>query len=155
MDSIGLGEFNESQFLRGVLQQNTPEYVPLNVSAGDSLELQLMHATADISFALYFQNQTAELLSNQTIEQVNAPAANDHPESKFWHFSESGRVLLKVESESLETAWVLKAVLFNDGNANQFIQEHEDLKIVGHYSCLLYTSPSPRDSDSSRMPSSA
>ena len=25
----------------------------------------------------------------------------------------------------------------------------------GRYTCLLYTSPSPRDSDSSRMPSSA
>ena len=134
LDSIGLGEFDGSQFLRGVLQENTPEYVPLSVSAGDTLELQLMHATADISFALYFQNQTAEMLSNQTLEQVNALTANDHPESKFWHFSESGRVLLKVESESLETAWVLKAVLFNDGNANQFIQDHEDLKIVGHYS---------------------
>ena len=28
-------------------------------------------------------------------------------------------------------------------------------KAIDHYGCLLYTSPSPRDSDSSRMPSSA
>ena len=131
--SIGYGEYSGSQFLRGILQQDTPEYVPINVSAGDSLELQLMHATADVSFSVYFQNQTSEILKNQSFEQTNALTANVISNSKFWYFPEDGRVLLKLESESMDTAWVLKVSLFND-DANTFIQDYEDLKIVGHYS---------------------
>ena len=37
-------------------------------------------------------------------------------------------------------------------NMNSFYEEEPDLK---DYSCLLYTSPSPRDGLLSRMPSSA
>tara|TARA_B100000459_G_scaffold143004_1_gene104143 strand:- start:176 stop:2404 length:2229 start_codon:yes stop_codon:yes gene_type:complete len=132
--SIGNGEYNESQFLRGILEQGNAEYVPINVSAGDSLELQLMHATADVSFSIFFQNQTSEILTNQTIEQSNTLSANTISNSKYWYFHEDGRVLMKVESDSLNTAWVLKASLFNDEGTNTFIQVHEDLKIVGHFS---------------------
>ena len=32
---------------------------------------------------------------------------------------------------------------------------HDDYKFTLHASCLLYTSPSPRDVEESRMPSSA
>ena len=35
------------------------------------------------------------------------------------------------------------------------IKEESKDTFVKHQDCLLYTSPSPRDSDSSRMPSSA
>ena len=131
---IGYGEFNESQYLRGILQQSNPEYIPIHVSTGDTLELQFTHATADILLSVYFQNQTSEHLNEQTLEQANALTANEFSDSKFWHFSEEGRALLKVESNSLETAWAIKAMLYNDGNVNTFIQDHEDMKIVGHFS---------------------
>ena len=36
-----------------------------------------------------------------------------------------------------------------------FSDTHDHLNFVGFDSCLLYTSPSPRDVSSSRMPSSA
>ena len=39
-----------------------------------------------------------------------------------------------------------------DININNF---NETVDNFNNYVCLLYTSPSPRDSDSSRMPSSA
>ncbi len=131
---IGYGEFNESQYLRGILQQSNPEYIPIHVSTGDTLELQFTHATADILLSVYFQNQTSEHLNEQTLEQANALTANEFSDSKFWHFSEEGRALLKVESNSLETAWAIKAMLYNDGDVNTFIQDHEDMKIVGHFS---------------------
>ena len=134
LNGIGYGEFRESQYIRGILEQSVPEYIPINISEGDSLELQLMHSTADVTFSLYFQNQTTERLTNQTIEQANPLTANQHGDAQFWHFSEDGRALLKVESDTLETAWVLKAMLYNNDNSNLFIQEHEDLKIVGHFS---------------------
>ena len=33
--------------------------------------------------------------------------------------------------------------------------EGDNFKDISHYACLLYTSPSPRDPKTSRMPSSA
>ena len=130
------GEFSESQYLRGILQQAIPEYVPINVSVGDSLEIQFMHATADFSLSVFFQNQTTEHLNNQTLEQTSALTANEYSDSKLWHFTEKGRVLLKVESTSPEAAWAIKAMLYNDGNTNTFIEDHEDMKIVGHFSTI-------------------
>ena len=43
------------------------------------------------------------------------------------------------------------------GNANEIVKEmaSEVLTAVNHTPCLLYTSPSPRDPKTSRMPSSA
>ena len=47
----------------------------------------------------------------------------------------------------------------NAGSSRQLANylEHEDLERMekGLYTCLLYTSPSPRDGATSRMPSSA
>ena len=47
-------------------------------------------------------------------------------------------------------------------DTNKLYSEHEEYedtmygrKMVHHYICLLYTSPSPRDATLSRMPSSA
>ena len=37
----------------------------------------------------------------------------------------------------------------------QFLPKREDIYNEDEYSCLLYTSPSPRDVEESRMPSSA
>ena len=39
--------------------------------------------------------------------------------------------------------------------AEKTLAKHPKLRLVGAYSCLLYTSPSPRDGLLSRMPSSA
>ena len=50
---------------------------------------------------------------------------------------------------------------FAEGNAIKYIVRaskkggKEDLLKAKHYICLLYTSPSPRDRQKSRMPSSA
>ena len=43
----------------------------------------------------------------------------------------------------------------NQGDVLGVVGESGSGKSVTAYSCLLYTSPSPRDSTSSRMPSSA
>ena len=38
---------------------------------------------------------------------------------------------------------------------NDFEEDHEDWERLRYHTCLLYTSPSPRDKRQSRMPSSA
>ena len=134
LNGIPNGEYNESQFIRGILVQSTPEYIPVKVAAGDTLELQFMHATNDISMSVYFQNDTSEVLLNQTIDQPMALVANSPGEAKMWHFADDGRVLIKVESNAPDTAWVLKRMLYQQSNSTVFIQDYENLQIVGHFS---------------------
>eukprot|EP00657_Telonema_sp_P-1_P007521 TRINITY_DN2745_c0_g1_i1.p1 TRINITY_DN2745_c0_g1~~TRINITY_DN2745_c0_g1_i1.p1 ORF type:complete len:115 (+),score=42.70 TRINITY_DN2745_c0_g1_i1:79-423(+) len=49
------------------------------------------------------------------------------------------------------------AVLCNGGDliAPEYTGKISDIFLEAHYTCLLYTSPSPRDRTRSRMPSSA
>ena len=51
-----------------------------------------------------------------------------------------------------EEDWIRK--LFQASSLSKFIS-YEEFKEKGYYICLLYTSPSPRDLSTSRMPSSA
>ena len=134
LNGIQNGEYDESGFIRGVLEQSTPDFIPIKVAAGDSLELQFMHATNEISLSVYFQDANSETHLNQTIDQPVALVANTPGEATIWHFNDDGRVLLKVESEGVDTAWVLKRMLHQQSDSNVFIQDHQDLKIVGHFS---------------------
>ena len=47
------------------------------------------------------------------------------------------------------------AAQFDPNEVREFTFGSEDLSLLGDYYCLLYTSPSPRDLSTSRMPSSA
>jgi len=48
------------------------------------------------------------------------------------------------------------AIMYNNQNGVvDYILEHHYMPIDNFYACLLYTSPSPRDVEESRMPSSA
>ena len=51
------------------------------------------------------------------------------------------------------TRYPYELIILDDGS-NRFTQEYL-FKIVRAHACLLYTSPSPRDRQRSRMPSSA
>ena len=44
---------------------------------------------------------------------------------------------------------------FHEKEGHKYVEEYELIKVNEHKSCLLYTSPSPRDLSTSRMPSSA
>ena len=50
---------------------------------------------------------------------------------------------------------ILEAILFASGEPLDENDLKEKIKDKNNISCLLYTSPSPRDTSSSRMPSSA
>ena len=51
--------------------------------------------------------------------------------------------------------WVKKKVCFGDKTLYKYISEYSRENIKKFRTCLLYTSPSPRDRQKSRMPSSA
>ena len=137
LNGIPNGEYNSSDFISGILEQSTPEYIPLKVTAGDTVELQFVHTTDEISLSVYFQNATSENLHNQTIEQPLGLVANIAGESTLWHFSQDGRILIKVESEGVDTAWVLKRMIYKNNVSNTLIENHENLKIIGHFSTSM------------------
>jgi len=134
LNGIQRGEYNESGYIRGILEQSTPDFIPIEIAAGDSLELQFMHATNEISLSIYFQDANSETHLNQTIDQPLPLIANTPGEAMLWHFADDGRVLLKVESQGVDTAWVLKRMLHRQNDSNVMILDHEDLKVVGHFS---------------------
>jgi len=134
LNGVQSGEYDGSGFILGILEQSTPDFIPIKVAAGDTLELQFMHATDEISLSVYYQDENSETQLNQTIDQPVALLANTPGEAKMWHFANEGRVLLKVESGGVDTAWALKRMLHQQSDSNVFIQYHEDLQIVGHFS---------------------
>ena len=66
-----------------------------------------------------------------------------------WYLSSIGRVPLLTPAEEIELGNQVQTLmsLTEDGQINEQSKEFN--------SCLLYTSPSPRDVEESRMPSSA
>ena len=64
------------------------------------------------------------------------------------------RAKTEVILERYPYRFVQKGLLENNGAPDFRIQKFNDIQ-KRYYDCLLYTSPSPRDTDKSRMPSSA
>ena len=68
----------------------------------------------------------------------------------------SGATVLLVENEDTNKAFGIGFGTFPSDDTGVFhILEHSVLAGSEKYPCLLYTSPSPRDLSTSRMPSSA
>ena len=62
----------------------------------------------------------------------------------------------KVEDRSHEPTEAIELVKANaNARFDETVEAHVRLGIDPKYTCLLYTSPSPRDRQKSRMPSSA
>ena len=132
--AIPNGEYSSTSFLTGILEQSMAEYVPINISSGDTFELETYHATGDITFSLYFQNQTTETLHNETLQYTHEVPANAYEEVKYWHFDNSGRAILKVESADLNTAWAAKTILHPSSENIPFFTNQSNITLVGHHS---------------------
>ena len=83
---------------------------------------------------------------------------NPHKLQEDYHFSSTNEVEIEVEEDVfLNALWIREekpkgAILFLHGNRGSNKRcRHQAMNM----SCLLYTSPSPRDATLSRMPSSA
>ena len=72
-----------------------------------------------------------------------------------------GNVNFKFLSENRVEIWKCNCSICNMYDYQHLFVKHEDFTLLGNrdvlasYTCLLYTSPSPRDYAASRMPSSA
>ena len=134
---------------------------PLNINKASQLGLNAMNSNIyshtlmdDIEL-----NDMGYLMALTRNDEVNEYAINKFGEK----FGENGSFRL-INSEKKRSENHLETALFsytNDYDSLENITKKypkiQEIKIenIDHYNCLLYTSPSPRDGATSRMPSSA
>ncbi len=105
--AISLGELDDDSFISGVLDNDKSEYIAIEIEQGDSLEVSLVHSSADLEISAFFQNSTAENAYQSTITTAIAFEPTLTPEPVYWVAEEDGRIILKVDSASQNTAWVV------------------------------------------------
>ena len=85
------------------------------------------------------------------------PFIKEEPE----YVAKENRLTFKLRSTPTDSDSILydvKSYAFDDGTPEQWIDHiktYDEIVKGQHITCLLYTSPSPRDRNVSRMPSSA
>ena len=105
--AISLGELDDDSFISGVLDNDKSEYIAIEIEQGDSLEVSLVHSSADLEISAFFQNSTAENAFQSMITTTIAFEPTLTPEPVYWVAEEDGRIILKVDSASQNTAWVV------------------------------------------------
>ena len=97
--------------------------------------------------------RTATLDQYRDLMELNFYSAVRCSQLVLGHLEESSGHLINIGSLSSKTAWPLVAPYTTSKFA--LAAYTAQLRLEGPSSCLLYTSPSPRDATLSRMPSSA
>ena len=133
LDGIVNGDFTSTGYLRGIIEQSNAEYIPLAVMDGDTLELQLRHAIHDLKISAYFQNSTSETLLESTVEAPTGLTTNADSDAMYVHVEEDGRILLKVESEVVNAAWVIKAIRYQQLIPTPLVEDQNNISIRGHH----------------------
>ncbi len=105
--AISLGELDDDSFISGILDNDKSEYIAIEIEQGDSLEVSLVHSSADLEISAFFQNSTAENAFQSMITTTIAFEPTLTPEPVYWVAEEDGRIILKVDSASQNTAWVV------------------------------------------------
>lgn len=133
LGSIPEGEFTSPSFINGIVDNTQSEFFTIDVSKGDTLELSLVHSTSDINIEIYYQNQTDEKLLSGNINSSNQLSTNQKIGPEYWHFSEDGRAIIKVESQTVNTMWTLQRTIFNLQEMS-VLQSNITSEIYGHLS---------------------
>ena len=136
LEAVPSTEFIDGEFVLGVVENNQAEYVAVPADAGQTLELQLLHATQDLSIHVYFQTET-EVQLNGNLTQPTALQTNLRPDAEFWHAESQGRFILKIESESPRTAYALKQVLHAPASSSQVVNITQQPIIDGHHQAVF------------------
>jgi hypothetical protein len=105
--AISSGELNNNSFISGVLDNDKSEYVAIEIEQGDSLEISLVHSSADLEISAFFQNSTHENAFLSTLSTAIALEPTLTPDPVYWVAEDDGRIILKFDSASQNTAWVV------------------------------------------------
>ena len=122
---------NTEHYSRGVLDSQSSEYIAIPVMEGESLELNLLHSTADLEIDIYFQNDTTEVQLGRIIDYSTPKSLFLSMSSEFLYFDESGRIIVKLNSETSETLWILQHIIHSKID-NEVINVSTNHDIFGH-----------------------
>ena len=122
---------NAEHYSKGVLDSQSSEYISIPVMEGESLELNLLHSTADFEVEIYFQNDTAEELLGKIFEYNTPKSLFLYMSSEFLYFDESGRIIVKLNSETSETLWIMQHIIHSKID-NEVINVSQNHDIFGH-----------------------
>jgi len=136
LDGIPFGEYSSQHFATGVLEEVGTEYIAFSMTGGDTLELQVMHATNDIAVSVYYQNSSSEVHHELTLVQPQGLNASESGENGLWHFDETGRALVKIDGSIANTAWAIKTMRYTENTSLQLIENPHELILVGHHLTL-------------------
>ena len=138
-----------------ILSTKTPDIIFLDIMLGDGTGFDLLEIFPNLSAKLIFITATDEFAIKAfrfaAIDYLLKPLNSDHLVSAV----EKATKMLSPSTESID---LLKETINNPNQLPKRISLHAlDRITVVEISkiCLLYTSPSPRDLSTSRMPSSA
>ena len=137
LDGVPNGEYSSLDFTTGIHEQAGSEYVAFSVEAGDTLELQAMHATNDLALSVYFQWNSTERLHGNELIQPQGIAASMRGENGLWFFEESGRAVVKIEASISHTAWAIKTMLYAHNSSLTLTESSENMHFVGHHSTTV------------------
>ena len=122
---------NEEHYSKGVLDSQSSEYISIPVMEGESLELNLLHSTADFEVEIYFQNDTNEELLGKIIDYNTPKSLFLSLSSEFLYFDESGRIIVKLNSETSETLWIMQHIIHSKID-NEVINVSQNHDFFGH-----------------------
>ena len=136
LEAVPSTEFTNEEFLLGVLENSQAEYIAVPMSEGETLELQILHATADIEVEVFMQTDTEAHL-NQSLVQSMALETNTRPAEAYWHAEEQGRFILKVSSQSPTSAYAIKQVVHASTAASHMVNLSEQSMISGYHEATV------------------
>lgn len=127
------GEYTHSNFITGIVEQIGSEYVPVSVTEGDTVELQIMHASEAIEVSGYFQSEGSERLSETVLALSTGLDATKTGDNGYWHAEETGRLLIKIDASIEHTAWVLKSMRYAQASTGPMVTDSNEFFISGHH----------------------
>ena len=132
LDALPSTEFHSNEFLVGVLDMGQAEYIAVPVVAGSTMELQLLHSTSNIEVEEFMQSANETLLE-QKMTQDQPTMVNERQDSLYWYAEQQGRMILKVSSDSPNTAYSLKRTLHSPMAGTQMIDVTTAVIVEGHH----------------------
>ena len=130
---LGSGNLNEEFYINGLLDSEQSEFVGIDVSVGDSLELSIAYSSSDIDFELYFQDQSNESYLGSILKTSTPTNFIENPNVVFIPISNSGRIIIKATSQDVNTLWSLK-ILNHPPVGSMMWNLSEQNEIYGHTS---------------------
>lgn len=107
---LGTGNLNDEFYINGLLDSEQSEFLGIDVEVGDNLELSIAYSSSDIDFELYFQDQINESYLGSILATSTPTNFLENPNVIFIPVTDSGRIIIKSTSQSVNTLWSLKII---------------------------------------------